>query len=140
MTPTNSAPLTAIQRFALRAAHPRKLMIDSAGFLWMAYFLWNQAMLEAMLVMFAFGVISLLLVRKVDPRAMAETFLGKIALLHLHPGNFLVQLIAFGVLAYGIWRHSTQLVLLAISLVLIGQSFGWGRTDSKLWERAKLIT
>lgn len=132
MTTENRAPLTRIQKYALRKVHPRKLMIDSAGLLWMTYFLWNQTMLEAILVMLVFSTVSLLLVRKVDPHLMAETFLGRIALLHLHPGNLSIQLIGFGILVYGIWTHSIRALLLGVSVILVGHSFGWEKVSSHL--------
>lgn len=49
------------------------------------------------------GILGGLSTAKTNERTLAQTLLGKIMLLHLHPVNLTVQLAGFVVLFYGIW-------------------------------------
>jgi hypothetical protein len=63
---------------------------------------------------------------------LAQTTLGKISLLHLHPMNVLLQSIGFAVLLCSFWIHSAMYVLLAISVILIRHIWGWHRVNEAL--------
>ena len=120
------------QKYMLRRFHPRSIFIDSAGFIWFAYFFWNhdwQLGLAAAIVGRAVAVLS---VMNLNTDFFAETTLGKVALLHLNPFNLITQLSGLIVLLYGIWYHSTELILGGASIILIGHSFGWSKVDSRL--------
>ena len=54
---------------------------------------------------------------------LAETIVGKMMILHLHPINAF-SLIGFVLVAYGVWLHSDIYTMTGVSLVLIGHFCG----------------
>src|SRR3989344_1977504 len=84
---------TKLERFALRRFHPRRIMFDLVGWMWATYFLWNHSWESAALTLLATSGIGYLLVMRVDPVKMAKSSLGRLAFLHLHPGNMTIQLV-----------------------------------------------
>lgn len=93
-----------------------------------------------MLVTLGVGALGLISVWNADPEKMAETTLGKIALLHLHPFNLITQSIGLVPLVYGIWIHSVETILAGLSLVLLGHIVGWSKVDSKFSTATNGIT
>jgi uncharacterized membrane protein YesL len=63
---------------------------------------------------------------------LAQTTLGRILLLHLHPLNLLLQVGGFSVLLYGFWVHSGLYIIFAISLILLGHMWGWHKVNAAL--------
>jgi hypothetical protein len=63
---------------------------------------------------------------------LAQTTLGKILLLHLHPLNVVIQLSGFAVLLYSFWIHSSVHILLAVSMILLGHMWGWHKVNEAL--------
>lgn len=125
------SPMSWMQRLILRRSHPRSLFINSAGFIWFIYYFWQhnwQMAIVAVVVARIFGYLS---VMDADAQALSETKLGKIALLHLHPMNLLIQVLGFAFLLYGVWLHSVELTLGGTSAVLIGHVFGWSKVDKR---------
>ena len=126
-----SGQYSALEEFALRHSHPRKIIFDSLGFLWAIYFLWHFRWGDAIWILLASSALGMISVRGVKPELMAETTLGKLALLHLNPINLSTQVIGLGLLAYGIWGHSTPLTLVGVSVVALGHTFGWDLVDAR---------
>ena len=119
-----------VERYFLRRMHPRSMFFDSIAFMWGSYFLWNQDWPRAIVVSAAIVILGLLTVLSVDPEKMADTTLGKIGLLHLHPVNFITQVIGMFPFIYGVWLHSTEFILAGFSVILFGHIFGWSKVNA----------
>lgn len=126
-----AAEFSGLERYFLMHAHPRMLIIDGIAWTWAIYLLWHFRWGEALVSVVLGGIIGWFTVRKVDPNALAETMLGKIALLHLHPVNLTLQTIGLIPLLYGIWIHSTATVLVGVSALAVGHLFGWDSVDRR---------
>ena len=123
--------LNAFERLVIRRAHPRSLFINAAGALWLFYYLAQHDWMMALLMLVAFRVAAYASVWNVDPNALAQTTLGKIALLHLHPLNLVVQTAGLIPMLYGVWQHSVELILVGLTFVFLGHFFGWSRVDRR---------
>jgi len=123
--------LSWLEKYALKRFHPRKLFIDSIALIWATYFLWRQDWQGAAVVTIVVMFLGLISVWGTNADKMAQTTLGKVALLHLNPFNFFTQLIGLVPLVYGIWTHSVEIILIGFSLILLGHIFGWPKVDSK---------
>ncbi|HKT25767.1 MAG TPA: hypothetical protein VJR04_14250 [Terriglobales bacterium] len=117
--------LTYAQRAILRRGHPRYIITDLVGGIWTFYFLWTHNWLWAIATLYMSAVVGTVVTAKVNLRKLATTKLGKIMLLHLHPANFVTQLVGVGVLAYGVWMHFPEIILAGVSLILLGHLRGW---------------
>lgn len=120
---------TPIQRYALRHGHPRAIFIDSVGLIWTVYFLWNHQAAMALGALVVGRLLAILSTLDVSVENMAQSRLGKIALLHLNPLNMLIQLIGLVVLANALWGHNSQMMLIGVSLILVGHFFGWEKVS-----------
>lgn len=118
---------SALEIYILRRSHPRRLLLDLIACNWAFYFIWNHAWDSAILVIIGFSLLGYYVGKLVSAEQMGETMLGKLALLHLHPVNLIVQLLGIGFLLYAVWMHSARAILAAISLILAGHLFGWSR-------------
>lgn len=117
------------EKYVLKRAHPRRIIIDSIGWVWIVYFIWNQSWEFALATLFAMSIVAYFLLRNVDGDKMAETALGKMALLHLHPANFIIQLVTLIITIWALWAHSTYGILIGFSLLVLGHLFGWERVN-----------
>lgn len=122
--------LSTIQKFILMKFHPTKIFIDATAGIWSVYFLWLQKWELAVGTIIVSGIISNYCVRKMDFDKMAETTLGKLALLHLHPVNLTVQILGAIPLIAGLWLHDVQYILIGSSAILLGHTFGWAKVKS----------
>ncbi len=121
------------QRYALLRSHPRFIIFRCISFLWFTYFLWNQDWKSAVGAVVICSFIGLIAVWNVDPEPLSKTTLGKLALLHLHPANFFMQVSSVVPLTYGIWTHSVVFILLSLSILFLGHFFGWEMIDQENW-------
>jgi len=64
--------------------------------------------------------------------AVATSWLGRVALLHLHPINVTLQSIGAVALIYGLWSHEAQTILAGGSLIFLGHCWGWRDVDERL--------
>jgi hypothetical protein len=124
--------LSLIERYVVRSSHPVSLYFQAIGLIWFVFFFWNHLWVEAILSYVICRFIGALAVSRTDTKSLGKVLLGRLALLHLHGSNFIVQLAGTVVLLYGIWLHETRVVLAGISLVLLGHVQGWDRVDSRL--------
>jgi hypothetical protein len=122
---------SGIERLVLRRFHPRRIMIDLAVAPWIAYFVWERDWVRATAIAVIFGGLGLASVWRTDPDKLATTTLGKIALLHLHPMNLALQTLSLFPILYGLWLHEGELILLGLSLLCAGHTFGWSKVDPR---------
>ncbi len=123
------------QTYALRRFHPGSIFIDTVGLIWFTYYFWNhdwKAALGAAVVARAIAFVS---VMNINTDLFAESVFGKIGLLHLNPLNLVIQLIGTVALLYGIWEHTTEIILGGLSVVLLGHVFGWSKVDARLTDK-----
>lgn len=119
------------KRYFIRRFHPRSIFVDVAAGIWFVYFFWHHDWVSAVAIVIIGRVASMLLTMRVDTDAFVETFLGKMALLHLNPANMIIQIIGLVVALYGVWVRSTEAILAGSSLVFLGHIFGWGKVDPR---------
>jgi hypothetical protein len=124
--------MTFLERTVVRRGHPRHLIVGLVGFVWAMYFLWFHNWLWAVVTILASAVLGRILTSGTREESLAQTVLGKIMLLHLHPANLLIQLVGFGLLLYSVWIHSGMYMMVALSLVMIGHMWGWHKVYEAL--------
>lgn len=129
LTRTQNKNLTWLEVLTLRKFHPRAILLEIVGVNWAVYFLWNNDWQRALLIYLAASFLSTVSVWNISPEKMASTRLGKLALLHLHPFNFIVQALSLIPIVYGIWIHSADFILYGVSGLLVGHLFGWSKVD-----------
>ena len=127
----SSEALDGIERYVIRHAHPISLYFEMVGLIWLVFFLWSHLWKEAVAVYLSARLVGLLAVYRADVRALAQTVLGKIALLHLHGINFFVQRLGSAVALYGVWLHDVRTILIGISFVFLGHIQGWAAVDGR---------
>ncbi len=114
-----------LERLILRVVHPRFMVFYIIGGLWIVFGLWRHDWLmaaSALVVSRALGYIS---VRHADLSKIADTTLGKIALLHLNPVNLTLQTAGVFLALFGIWQHQVFQILSGLSLLFLGHGLGW---------------
>lgn len=121
-----------MERYVVRSSHPVSLYFQAIGSMWFIFFFWNHLWVEALLSYVICRFIGALAVSRADPRSLSQGLLGRLALLHLHGSNFIVQLAGMIVLLYGVWMHETRVLLTGITLILVGHVQGWDRVDPRL--------
>lgn len=138
MKKSEPVPFSRImETYVLLRAHPRLIVFHTAGAIWFIYFLWNRSWVEAVFSLLFAGIVGLSTVRLTDTEKIATTTLGRLALLHLHPANLLLQLAGIAPFIYGLWTHSTQLILIGLTLVVLGHSFGWSAMDERFAPKSR---
>lgn len=116
-----------LERYALMRFHPRKIIFDIIGVIWATYFLYVGMWQAAVVILFIFIVFGFFLVRNADLKALSETTWGRLAILHVHPLNVAIKLVAIVILVNGIYRQSVEHILIGISLIFLGHIFGWSK-------------
>ena len=124
-THLETAELTGLDIYMLKRAHPAGIIVDLIGWVWFGYFFWQHNWQMAVGALIIGRFFSLIAVMDVNPSKMAETTLGKIALLHLLPVNMLIQSIGIIILLYGVWFYSIEISFIGLSIVGLGHLFGW---------------
>jgi len=116
-----------LERYALMRFHPRKIILDVIGVIWATYFLYVGIWQGAVVTIFIFVVLGLFMVRNANLKGLSETIWGRLAIMHVHPINVAIKIIAVIILIVGIWRHSVEHILIGISLIFLGHFFGWSK-------------
>lgn len=124
--------LNVLQKYVLLRAHPRRAFLDTIAVMWEAYFLWNKNWQAALGIFLVMNTIGIILGRKVNYEAMANTVLGKLALLHTQPMNLLLQLSGAAFLVYGLLLREGLTIMAGVSLILLGHFYGWSRVHPSL--------
>lgn len=125
-------PLNLVQKYVLLRAHPRRIFLDLSALMWEVYFLWNQNWQAALGIFLGMNTLGILAVRKTDLDALANTTLGRLALLHLQPMNLLVQLTGAVFSVAGLLRHDGLTIMAGLTLVYIGHFYGWSKVHPAL--------
>ena len=124
--------MTYLERAVVRRGHPRHIILGIVGAIWAIYFLWFHEWVWALVAILLSAGLGRILTMRMREETLAQTTLGKIMLLHLHPVNLLLQIAGFGVLVYGVWIHSGIYIMMAVSAILIGHMWGWGKVNDAL--------
>jgi hypothetical protein len=124
--------VTLLQRAIVRHGHPRRIIVGIVSLTWILYFLWFHNWMWAAVALAVGLALGRLATLRMHEEQLAQTTLGKILLLHLHPMNVLLQSIGFAALLYSFWVHSAMYMLLAISVILFGHMWGWHRVNEAL--------
>ena len=124
--------MTILERTFIRRGHPRWLILGMVGAIWALYFLWLHDWASALVAIFVSGILGTLLTGRMSEERLAQTTLGKIMLLHLHPVNLSLQVAGFALLVYSVWIHSSMYIMVAISAILIGHMCGWNKVSEAL--------
>ena len=124
--------MTYLERAIVRQGHPRRIIVGIVSLTWGLYFLWLHSWTWALAAL-ALGIaLGIVVTMGMDEERLAQTTLGRILLLHLHPLNMLLQVGGFSILLYGVWIHSGLLIMSAISLILLGHMWGWHKVNDAL--------
>lgn len=124
--------LSFTQRMLIRRAHPRYLIAGIVGAIWAFYFLWQHNWSWAVGVILMSAIAGGMLTSNVSEEYLAETTLGKIMSIHLHPANIAIQSLGLIFLVYGIWIHSALFTMGAVSAILVGHMWGWEKVNPAL--------
>jgi hypothetical protein len=124
--------MSFIQRHMLRHAHPRHLIVGIVTMVWSSYFFWVNDLTTALAILIAGIIIARFVTLGMNEDRVANTLIGKILLLHLHPMNMFLQGIGFLLLMAGLWVHSAMYIMTAVSLILVGHMWGWHKVNEAL--------
>jgi hypothetical protein len=124
--------MTFFERSVVRSGHPRRIIVGVISLMWVLYSLWSHIWVWAVVALVVGVAFGLLVTAGMNVDELAQTMLGRILLLHLHPINVALQTFGFAVLLYSFWMHSAVLMLLAISVILLGHMFGWHKVNHAL--------
>lgn len=126
----------ALQRFALRRAHPRRIFFDMAALPWEIHYLWQGQWGVALTLFIMASAISMIVVSEADCDKISGTVLGKIALLHLRPVNMFFQVVGLIFIVQGLVTHNTQSLLVGASCIFLGHMAGWDKVHPALEMRS----
>ncbi len=126
---TYESEFSLIQKIVLMVFQPRAIFIELGGLTWSLYYFWNYDWITALAAYALTLTLAIGLVANTDTERFSKTFLGKIALLHLHPLNLSLRAIGGISFLYGIWQRSVEFSIAGISLLFFGHMFGWENVD-----------
>ncbi|MFM8268801.1 MAG: hypothetical protein ACKN9V_01320 [Pseudomonadota bacterium] len=129
---TEPTHLSLLQKYVLLRVHPRRVFLDAVALMWEVYFLWNQNWRAALGIFLVMNTVGLILGRRVNYEAMANTILGRLAILHTQPMNLLLQLSGAAFVVYGLLLRESLTIMAGVSLVFLGHFYGWSRVHSSL--------
>ncbi len=131
---------STFDRYILRRSHPRRMICDIIGLIWSIYFLWLSNWPAAVVSVILASGLGLYFTRNIDVDRISQTTLGRLGLLHKHPFNLALNFIGIFPLIYGIWRHSTELILIGFSIIILGHFFGWAEVNKNLKLKSRTET
>lgn len=117
--------LNLLERIMVQHAHPVKLVLEVIGIMWAIYFLWQGNWQWAIVSGIGLPLLGTILVWGRDERRLTGTWLGKVMLMHAHPLNFVLHLVGFVPMVYGLWLHDTVYILAGLTAVILGHLWGW---------------
>lgn len=124
--------MTLSERIIIRNGHPRRIIVGAITLIWMFYFLWFHNWVGVAIALIVGGPLSKFATRGMNEEQVAQTTLGKILLLHLHPANVIVQSVGFAILFCSVWIHSGRSIALGVSMILLGHMWGWHKVNQAL--------
>ncbi|MEI7741159.1 MAG: hypothetical protein WCJ29_01490 [bacterium] len=119
--------LSLIEKLYVQHAHPINLIMTLVGIMWGVYFLWLQNILLAAIFAFGFMIIGHASVWGENEDGLAETWLGKIMILHSHPINTLFHLVGTFIVAVGLYSNVIEMIMWGVTILLFGHLWGWSR-------------
>ena len=111
----------SMERIMLQHSYPPNLISDCLGIVLGIYFLWDNSLVYALISLFGPSIFGNIIAWKQDINKLAETKLGKWMLLQAKPINLIVRSIGAIVLAYGVWLHSLNFILLGIGIIVLAR-------------------
>ncbi|MEN9835360.1 MAG: hypothetical protein RL011_1553 [Pseudomonadota bacterium] len=130
--PAEVHEFSLIERLLVRGSHPVSMVFYLVSWTWGIFFLWNHQWPLALAMVFVGRVLGHFLVNHADVAAMAETTLGKIAILHAHPFNLVTQFIGAVICLTGVWMHTTETILSGVTFIALGHMAGWAKVNQSL--------
>lgn len=127
-----SHDFSTLERMMLRRVHPVSIICDIVAVMWTVYFIWEHNWIAALASAIVGRAVAIAATWRLDFNEMAATVWGKIALLHLNPQNLLLQVAGGLIWIWGMWQHSTQIILSGLSLLAVGHIFGWSKVHKSL--------
>jgi hypothetical protein len=124
--------MTFFERHILRHGHPRHMIVGALTTVWTSYFFWQHEFVYGISVLGGGLIIARLVTWGMHEEELANTTLGKILLLHLHPMNVLLQTLGVFILFVGFWEHSSMYLMFGTSLILLGHMWGWHKVHQAL--------
>lgn len=124
--------MTFLERAFVRRGRPRHAIVAVVGAIWGLYFLWIHNWIWALAAVLLSAIVARIPTRGMREENLAETTLGKIMLLHMHPMNLMVQIAGIGLLIYSIWTHSAILIMAGVSIILFCHLWGWHKVNDAL--------
>jgi len=122
--------LTFMERAVLHRGDPRSMICSTIGAMWAFYFLWTHSWFFALAAVVLSAALGRLFSSNLDEQKFANTLMGKMMLLHLHPFNLTIQTIGGVYLVFGVWTHSAPIIMIAASIGLGGHLWGWDRVHN----------
>jgi hypothetical protein len=124
--------MTYLQKTFVRHAHPRHIILAYVGLMWGVYFMWFHNWVWALAAVVISGLVGRILTGDVREENLAQTTLGKILLLHMHPVNFVLQTAGVAVTFYGVWLHAGMHIMVGVTVILLGHLWGWHKVNDAL--------
>jgi hypothetical protein len=121
--------MTIFERAIIRHGHPRRIIVGIISLMWVLHSLWFHNWIWAVVAVVAGLTLGRVTTLGMHEEQLAQTTLGKILLLHLHPVNVLLKFAGFAVLLYSSWIHSGVYILLSVSVILLGHMWGWHKVN-----------
>lgn len=110
-----------MERVMLQHAYIPKLVTDCLGIVLGLFFLWNQNLIFGLLCLFGMSILGSVIAWKQNVHQLARTKLGRWMLIQANPINLIVRTVGFGVLCYGVWLHSTVVIVIGCFIVITGR-------------------
>jgi hypothetical protein len=124
--------MTFLEKAFVRRGHPKHIIVAIVAAIWGFYFLWIHNWIGALAAALLSAIIGRILTQGLREENLAQTTLGKIMLLHLHPLNLIVQIVGSILLIYGTWIRSEICIMAAVSIILLGHLWGWHQVNDAL--------
>jgi hypothetical protein len=121
--------LSFLEKVYVQHAHPVNFVMTAVGWMWGAYFLWQQNLVLAVAFGIGFPLIGHLSVWGHHEEQLSETWYGKLMLIHAHPINFVFHIVAFIVICLGLYANVVEMVMWGLTVLLFGHVWGWGRVN-----------
>ena len=119
--------LTFGEDILVQHAYPPKLILDSVGFMWAVYMVWNHALVSGMVTLCFFAGVGSLTTAGINKAALKGTALGRYCLMAKNPVTLFSLIAGYVILFYGVWNHSTIYILGAITCMAFGRLWGWDK-------------
>lgn len=122
--------MTSMERHILRHGHPRHIIVAVVAMIWSTYFFWQHELALALWTIAGGVALARLVTFGMQEDEFAQTTLGKILLLHLHPANIVLQALGYALAMFGVWEHQAVLIMSGTTLVFFGHMWGWRKVNT----------